>query len=706
MKIENVLKKAVELSYARGNAKEIAEEWGISPDLLYRWACMVVMIWAGLPMLLAQEEEGESGDSASMVFELGEVQVTGTRGDPFVPVLRLDEMESLQQADAASAVSFLPGVHFMLQGPRNDGMVSVRGFDLRQVPVYVDGVPVYVSYDGYTDLSRFLLTDLSKISVTRGETSVLLGSNNLGGAINLVTRKPAGELELDAEGGIYLDRSGWGGWRSSVNLGTKREKFFVQLGAGTVQRAPFSLSAQTDEHGRESSGVRENSQYQDLQTSVKFGFTPSGRDSYVISYHYQDGSKGVPVYTGQDPNQRVRYWRFPAITKQGIHFNSRTTLGRKTSLQARLYYDDYFSDLRSYDDSTYSSQEFGRSFTSIYDDETLGGSLIISTGIDDRHDIRTALLAVYDHHTERNTLPVVEPLRHFSDITLSMGVEDRIKLSGKLSAVLGVSAHYRDNLQADNYDPGSGSITGFTDHADWTPNMLAGLRYTPSERHTMRVNLSRKTRFPTMKDRYSYRLGRSIPNTDLEPEASWNSDLSYMYRHEKELTIRTSLYYSRLERTIQEVYGIDPDNSAVYQFQNTGDSRFYGWELDVAWEPVAFIRTGAQYTLIIRENLTRPELIFTDVPRHKLFGFAEVTPFPRLHVRVSGLYNSSRVSTTDGVYLADPFFRMDLSTSFTLFQALSLRGSVENLWDTPFSYAEGYPAPGRTFYLGLRVSFR
>ena len=29
--------KAVELSYARGNAKEIAEELGIRPELLYRW---------------------------------------------------------------------------------------------------------------------------------------------------------------------------------------------------------------------------------------------------------------------------------------------------------------------------------------------------------------------------------------------------------------------------------------------------------------------------------------------------------------------------------------------------------------------------------------------------------------------------------------------------------------------------------------------
>ena len=30
-------RKAVELSFVRGNAKEIAEELGIRPELLYRW---------------------------------------------------------------------------------------------------------------------------------------------------------------------------------------------------------------------------------------------------------------------------------------------------------------------------------------------------------------------------------------------------------------------------------------------------------------------------------------------------------------------------------------------------------------------------------------------------------------------------------------------------------------------------------------------
>ncbi len=668
---------------------------------------LVFTLWAGHLSLTAQTGVSIQQDTAGMVFELGEVQVTGTRGNPFVPVLQLEEIEQLQQTDVASALSYLPGVHFIHQGPRNDGMVSVRGFDLRQVPVYVDGVPVYVSYDGYTDLSRFLVADLSKISVTRGETSVLLGPNNLGGAINLVTRKPASELEFDAEGGIFLDRSGWGGWRSSLNLGSRMNKFFVQLGAGAIQREPFALSGRDQSFSGEELLVRDNSQFRDLRTSVKLGYIkPGGKDSYVLSYQYQDGSKGVPEYTGEDPNQRVRFWRFPAVIKQGVHFNGRTSLGRKAYLQTRLFYDDYFSDLRSYDDNTYNSQTLRSSFTSIYDDRTLGGSVILSPGNLGGHEFRSAFHVVYDHHSERNIHPQEEPFRYFRDITFSAGVEDRMNLSEKLDAVAGVSVHYRNNLQADDFDPGTGSVAEFPDHQNWSPNLLAGLRYRFSDRHLAGLNISRKTRFPTMKDRYSYRLGRSLPNPGLEPEASWNSDLSYIYRRNEKLQIRTSLFFSRLRQTIQEVYGVDPENSAVYQFQNTGDARFYGWELDAGWKPVRILETGLQYSLTRRENLTRPDLYFTDVPVHRVYGFAEVKPFRRLRFRVSGMYNSERISNSDGSFRADSFFRMDTGFSLTILKALMLTGSVKNLWDAAYSYVEGYPAPGREFYLGLRYQIR
>ncbi len=114
-------------------------------------------------------------DTVDLAFDLGEVQVIGKRSNPQTNILRYDDLVKNQKRDVSRALVLLPGLNYVQVGPRNEGMVNVRGFDLRQVPVYVDGVPVYVSYDGYTDLARFLVSDMAKITVTKGETSLLMG---------------------------------------------------------------------------------------------------------------------------------------------------------------------------------------------------------------------------------------------------------------------------------------------------------------------------------------------------------------------------------------------------------------------------------------------------------------------------------------------------------------------------------------------------
>ena len=52
-------------------------------------------------------------------------------------------------------------------------MIYIRGFDLRSVPVLIDGIPVYVPYDGYVDLSRFLYFDLAEVQIAKGYTSAV-----------------------------------------------------------------------------------------------------------------------------------------------------------------------------------------------------------------------------------------------------------------------------------------------------------------------------------------------------------------------------------------------------------------------------------------------------------------------------------------------------------------------------------------------------
>ena len=71
--------------------------------------------------------------------------------------------------------------------------------------MFLDGVPLYVPYDGYVDFGRFTTFDLARIEVASGAASLLYGPNILGGAINLISRRPERPFEADLRLGI----AGW-----------------------------------------------------------------------------------------------------------------------------------------------------------------------------------------------------------------------------------------------------------------------------------------------------------------------------------------------------------------------------------------------------------------------------------------------------------------------------------------------------------------
>jgi iron complex outermembrane receptor protein len=660
-------------------------------DITYLAASILLSGW----MASVEGKENEN-DSLSRVFELGEVRILAEKQSVFTPTLDMDDLEKNMQGNVARSMPLLPGVHFMQAGQKNEAMVHVRGFDLRQVPVLLDGVPVYISYDGYTDLGRFLTADLSRISVSRGETSLMAGPNAMGGAINLVSRKPVSPLELDASAGILLDDRGYGGNSSHMNLGTRQERYYLQAGLAFLENEDLVLPG---------GAIEPNSAQRDLNASFKAGFTPNATDTYVLSAHYLQGEKGVPWYRGADPFQRKRFWQFPSVRKTGIHFNSQTGAGEEGMLRMRVFLDQYFSELESYDDSTFTSRDFGSSFTSIYNDITLGGNIQYQYTAFKDHDLSLSVHGLYDHHREHNTYPREEPVRHFRDLTLSIAVEDVIRLAPGLEARAGLGWYGKANLQADNFYPGSDSIASFPVHDDQAMNALGALRYEFGEGHRLGLHLSRKTRFPTMKDRYSYRLGRSLPNPDLRSEASWNSDLSYVYSPGSLLRFRTSLFYNQLQNTIQAVYGIDPDDSGVYQFRNTGSAQFYGWENDLRWVPLEDLEINLQYIFTERENLDQPDLRFTNLPKHKIHGRAAYTLFSRWKLEVGSLYNSNRISSSNGEFTTDPFMVFDFYSELILIKGLVLDLAVNNILDTRYSYTEGYLAPGRQFRLGLRYRY-
>ena len=136
------------------------------------------------------------------------------------------QIANLNLVNAAKALDYLPGVSIQhLSANRNEAGIMVRGFSTRgQVPLYIDGIPISVPYDGYVDFNRFLTSDIGEIQVARGYSSPLLGPNALGGSINMVTEEPVKKFDADA-----LIGTGSGDTLlSSLRLGSRWEHFFFQ----------------------------------------------------------------------------------------------------------------------------------------------------------------------------------------------------------------------------------------------------------------------------------------------------------------------------------------------------------------------------------------------------------------------------------------------------------------------------------------------
>ena len=216
----------------------------------------------------AQDSTRTGADSANR-FTLGEVTVSSNTTSPVFNSVNAAELQSFAKNDVSQALSLLPGITLSEVGPRNEAMLYLRGFDLRRVPLLIDGIPVYVPYDGYVDLARFTTFDLAAIQVARGYTSVNYGPNAMGGAINLITRKPVRKFELDGA-------TGWisGGMRSNFNIGSNLGKFYVQAGLSRYKRDYYPLSRDFKPTSNEDGGHRDNSYSNDEKVSVKVAYTP------------------------------------------------------------------------------------------------------------------------------------------------------------------------------------------------------------------------------------------------------------------------------------------------------------------------------------------------------------------------------------------------------------------------------------------------
>ena len=246
----------------------------------------------------------------AQVFQLGEVEIIANKdgsksSDNNVAVITQEDMQRNEIKRLSEVAQMTPGVYVDKKGPRAEQNFYVRGFDARRVPLFIDGIPVYIPYDGNVDFGRFTTFDLSRIDISKGSSSVLYGMNTMGGAINLITKKPTKELEGSIGYGFETGKNAKTyGNNIDFNIGSKQELFYVQAGGSYMEDMGQQLSHKftTDVNKNEDGGRRENSVQRDKKFNIKFGFTPNDTDEYAISYINQKGEKEQPYYVGRYRN--------------------------------------------------------------------------------------------------------------------------------------------------------------------------------------------------------------------------------------------------------------------------------------------------------------------------------------------------------------------------------------------------------------------
>ncbi len=673
-------------------------------------ACAIIALSAPA-MAQTSDSDGSSN------FGLGQIIVRGT----VERAAEIDDssigqkaMERFNRTSLDEAASLIPGVTASnTGGSRNERLIYVRGFDRFQVPVAIDGIRVYLPYDNRLDYGRFLTADLSQIQVAKGYASVLDGPGAMGGAINLVTRKPTKEIEAEVRGVVELDRDGgYAGYTGMGLLGTRQDQWYAQASFARSYQDHWDLAGGFEPTATQASGERDFTRNEDWRVNVKAGFTPNTTDEYSISYTRQEGSKNAPFHV---TSPQAQSWTWPYWNLDSIYFLSTTALGDAVTLKTRLYRNTFDNLLRGFDDRNQNSQTLtaGRVFNSWYEEESYGGSAQLDYEMGAN---RVGLAFHYrrDEHIEYSQVfptGYIEPPQKSVEDTFSIALEDTLTLSPTLSATAGVSYDWRDLKQADEFAL-NGTRNGGTpisyplvDADAW--NAQGRLDWQVNADTQAHASISSRTRFPTLAERFSSRFGGATSNPDLKAERATHFEVGGSTKAGP-AKVSGAVFYARVTDAIF-AFPFVYEGTDVTQSRNVGDGNYYGAELAFDAELGQTLSAGANYTFTQRDldDPSTPAFEPTGVPKHKGFVYAEWRPIEALHIMPSIEVASDRWTvTTSGsnYYRTGAYVDGSLRIDYDIRDNIVIGAGVRNAFDDNYMLTDGFPEAGRRYFVSLKLA--
>lgn len=535
----------------------------------------------------------------------------------------------------------------------------------------------------------------------------------MGGAINLVTRRPSTPFEGELRVGLGFDSDLSGASRSlSGRLGGAGDRFYAQISGTWNDRDHWSLPNDFQPTALEDGGERDRSATDDWRFNIKAGFTPNAEDEYSVTYTRQEGSKNAPTHVSDVANRR--YWSWPYWNLDSLAFLSRTQVGENAWVRTRLYRNTFDNALFAFDDASQTSQTQRRAFRSYYEDIAWGGNLEFGMHATPNDIVRSVIFWRRDEHAEWQQSfapsPFIEPRHVTEEDTFSLAVENTHTFGDHLDLIVGASIDWRNLKRAEDFNDNRFVYHPLTD--DSALNYQAMLVYRPTYAAEVYASVSSRTRFPTLFERFSSRFGAAIPNPDITAERAINYEIGGRFDPRQDLSLEGAIFYSDLDDALIQVpVDAGPPFGVVNQTRNVGSGRYYGLEASGRIQLTPELELGANYTWLKRsiDNPSDPSFRTTDVPEHKVFAWLDwrlteqVTLTPSLEAS-AGRWTFASVAP-QRYYEIDETILTHLSAQIELTSSVDLVIGARNLLDELYVATDGFPEEGRSFRADLRIRF-
>jgi len=657
---------------------------------------------------------GDSPDSSAAIYLMPEVTVSAPRpvtsiGGAAAVTVQVDSLTLPPAATVEEVLRELPLLHVRTNS-RGEAEVSARGSESRQVAVLVDGIPITLAWDARADVSVIPSDAMQKVVYVRGLSSMLYGPNVLGGVIDLSIGQGS-DAPTSADTRVTVGGDNVESFGATISTAIPLEKpggkWLFRGGLGYRNTPGDPLAEDIEEPVETDDNLRLNTDSNHVDGFLALRYRANGGSWLAFSGSSFDVERGVAAQLGV-PDDDARLWRYPSVARtlavlSGGTGSGKSPLGGQGGVQLSLGYDKGHTNIDSYTSRAYDETdgfENGR-------DAVYSARMTAEQTLGERNTLRGAVTYADIHHDEI----IPDGTFEYRQRLWSLGLEDNWRLidSGKtVKALLLSLGGAWDGAET----PEAGGREPQEPLSEWGGRL--GLSMVTGHGETVfHAGVSRRGRFPALRELYSGALNRFVPNPELEPEKLVTLE-GGVTNNLGNGELQAVLFRNWLQDAVVRI--TLPDRRFIRV--NRDELNSTGIEL-VASQNVGAVGLAGSFTLQSVE-LTDTDSGEIGQPENLPEAFGELSARFPLPLRVVGAaavgytgeqFSIDPVTGEDALLSAEAVIGASLSRTFPLgvnwgggtFSKLDARVSLDNAGDVAQYDSYGLPEPGRRVRFEIRL---